>query len=277
MNTYDADFEKRFVANFIAFALTFTVTGVVVYFFRSVLSVACILVIVLAVMIVSASKRKFSILRWVSVVFVGVSSTLGCMYAVWGGLADLEGKQVSPIDGGTIFRTDEGIVISGPISSHSPIEWATVYDGDTRHRALPVFLDSRGGDIDAAKLIAAEIAKNNLEVRVAADARCQSACTLIFAAGSQRLADPKAFFQFHSSRYMISAPHLPSINILKQDDRDQFEGLRAFPDLLKNLGRRGAWRTNEGVSGSAQKLHDDQDATFLTLREMPETPSRDTK
>lgn len=274
---FSEEYAEQFRINLIIGLIAGLFAVVVVGYSGRLLAISVFLSIVFAIFIVAACRAQLNVRRFAGVVFVGGVTGLGIIYAVFGTYADSNGESASVVDGGIIFRADEGIVISGPISSRSPGEWTQVYTSEARAQLLPVYLNSRGGSVEAARIIAADIKKNQMQVLVAADAICESACTILFAAGSQRLADPKAHFMFHSSRSLLEMPHLPPIYSLKPNDPDQLAALDAFPVLREKLAKLGGWTTVEGVSGSAQRLHDNQDPSFLTLREIGETPSRRTK
>ena len=63
-----------------------------------------------------------------------------------------------------------------------------------------VVLNSRGGYNSAATNIGLRIRSHNYETRVHSGAICNSACTLIWLAGTYRHLDPKTRLGFHSAR-----------------------------------------------------------------------------
>lgn len=219
-------------------------------------------------------RRRRSRIRGVSgAIFLGCTTGLGIVYLVWSTYAYTQKIPPSDTYGGKIFVTDQGIVIRGPINSRSHKEWKEIYTPEVQSQKLPVFLNSNGGDIAAAKAIAHELSASKMQVFVASDAVCKSACTVIFAAGARRFADPKAIFHFHSSREAHTMPYLTPISYLKPSDEDQLEAFKPFPVLFETLTASNAWNTDEGVSGPAKQLHDNRDSSFLELREIEKTPS----
>ena len=71
-------------------------------------------------------------------------------------------------------------------------------------------LNSRGGLVADAFEVAAWVRDNNIETEVRENARCMSACTLIFQAGTTRRAHPTALFMYHSARF----PHQSQAQIM---------------------------------------------------------------
>lgn len=58
-------------------------------------------------------------------------------------------------------------------------------------------LDSRGGKVESAILIAQYVRENNIVTYVGKDQKCYSSCTLVFQAGVQRIAHRSAMFMYH--------------------------------------------------------------------------------
>ena len=87
-----------------------------------------------------------------------------------------------------------------------------------------VVLNSRGGYNSAATNIGFRVRSHNYETRVHRGAICNSACTLIWLAGTYRHLDPKTRLGFHSARE-------------KRDTRARFEeGNRKIAEYLTKLG-----------------------------------------
>jgi len=267
------EFEGRFIINCVIGGLTGFFAILVVTYLQRLLPIAACLGIALFIFVFTARRRRSATRRVAGAMFVGGAAALGIAYVVWGSFAEWKNIQSSELDGGVICRTTQGIAISGPINSHSAIDWKSVFTEEARSQALPVFLNSVGGNLQAARTIAEDIAGNHMQVVVARDATCQSACTTIFAAGSQRFADPKAFFMFHGSRNFLQMPYLPVITREIPDDPAIEKDFRAFPVLVAKLKSMDAFASSAPKSGSAQGVFDHLDPNFLTLREVRETPS----
>ena len=87
-----------------------------------------------------------------------------------------------------------------------------------------VVVNSRGGYNSAATNIGFRIRSHNYETRVHSGAICNSACTLIWLAGTYRHLDPKTRLGFHSARE-------------KRDTSARFEeGNRTIAEYLTKLG-----------------------------------------
>lgn len=272
-HSFSRTFEGRFIINCVIGGLTGFLAILVVAYFQRLLPIAVFLVIALILFAFSARRRRSATRRIAGSIFIGGTAALGIVYSVWGSYADWQNTKSSELDGGTICRTDQGVLISGPISSRSASDWQSVFTEEARSHALPVFLNSVGGDLQAARSIAEDIAGNQVQVIVARDATCQSACTTIFAAGSQRFADPQANFMFHGSRNFLQMPYLPAITREIPDDPSLDEDFRAFPVLVAKLKSMDAFGSSAPKSGSAQGVFDHLDSSFLALREVSKTPS----
>lgn len=272
-HSFSWTFEGRFIVNCVIGGLTGFLAILVVAYLQRLLPIAVCLVIALILFAFTARRRRSATRRIAGTIFVGGAAALGIVYAVWGSYADWQNTKSSELDGGTICRADQGIVIRGPISSRSASDWKSVFTEEARSHALPIFLNSLGGDLQVARTIAEDIAGNQVQVIVARDATCQSACTTIFAAGSQRFADPQAAFMFHGSRNLLQMPYLPAITREIPDDPTLEKDFRAFPVLVAKLKSMDAFASSAPKSGSAQGIFDHLDPSFLTLREVSETPS----
>jgi hypothetical protein len=98
---------------------------------------------------------------------------------------------------------------------------------------VTVRLDSPGGDVSAALQINDRLKRSDRLVvtSVADEARCMSSCTLIFAAGDQRLAGHRSRFRFHAPLYVGRLP-LPEL----------------VADLIEAMTRRGIANTYAEIS-----------------------------
>lgn len=87
-------------------------------------------------------------------------------------------------------------------------------------------LDSTGGDIEQARRFVREIKRLNLEPDISIHTmvssrrkNCESACTIVFTAGKERLAHINSRFGFHSPRYQRGAPRGTNIQEIEEKYR----------------------------------------------------------
>jgi len=128
----------------------------------------------------------------------------------------------------------------------------------TDNRPLMVELNSGGGDIGAAQmmayslLLANRLTRQGTATAVGRESACYSACTFLFAAGSYRKVDPSALFMFHQ-------PHSQTMSwqpkIAPEDDdakfQDRLTGLTLSwvsfrsPELAAFLEHNGFYRSRD--------------------------------
>lgn len=100
------------------------------------------------------------------------------------------------------MRKGPDFYFDGPIDSDLYFELTTI----TREPIKRIHLNSEGGITEDAILIAQYIRENNIETFVRKEAKCMSACTLLFQAGVRRTAHPSARFMYHSVRFAKQKP-----------------------------------------------------------------------
>lgn len=95
-------------------------------------------------------------------------------------------------------------------------------------------LDSEGGRIFAARIVAEQISKRGLDTHVAG--RCFSACTIAFMAGRRRTLAPEAQLGFHryafASRFAVQTVDAAAE---QQKDLAYFRARGVRPDFLKRM------------------------------------------
>lgn len=138
------------------------------------------------------------------------------------------------------------------------------YHPDIKHLEL----NSYGGLVEAAYKIAALVREKQLTTNVRKDAKCASACTLIFQAGVKRTAHPAVRFLYHGARLSnlwvadwvngrLVAGREKSLNILArqfeevENETQKFFSLMVsygmdarFIDYYRNLPEAIDWFTN---------------------------------
>ncbi|MGF7207881.1 hypothetical protein GGE65_002459 [Skermanella aerolata] len=129
---------------------------------------------------------------------------IGCLAAL--ALAGCTGGAFVPRgDVGAVVSTapSRDISLSGVITQKSADR---IMDELESHAgpSVTIRLDSPGGDVSAALQIHNQLKRSGKLVvtRVEDEARCMSSCTLIFAAGDQRLAGSRSRFRFHAPLYV---------------------------------------------------------------------------
>lgn len=99
------------------------------------------------------------------------------------------------------MHLDDSLYVDGPIDSELIFE----LDHNRQKPLKYLFLNSFGGRVSEALKLAEFIRSNNIITILRKGAKCFSACTLLFQAGVERLADPKALLMFHSARYLFES------------------------------------------------------------------------
>jgi hypothetical protein len=86
--------------------------------------------------------------------------------------------------------------------------------GDDKRKVINIQLDSTGGEIEPARRLVRFIKQLNLDPAISINTvlgtrfrNCESSCTIVFTAGKERIAHPRARFGFHSPRYQSGAPN----------------------------------------------------------------------
>jgi hypothetical protein len=126
-----------------------------------------------------------------------------------------EFKRAPKADGPDII-TISGVIEQGDDKKFVGLTWGL--------KDAIVVLNSRGGYISAAINIGLRVRSHNYETRVHSGAICNSACTLIWLAGTHRHMDPTTRLGFHSARE-------------KRDTHARFEaGNRKIAEYLTKLG-----------------------------------------
>lgn len=132
----------------------------------------------------------------------------------------------------SIDPAGQAITIDGELNygSNAALEDLLAQHPDV-HR---VVLDSQGGRIFAARIVAEQISKRGLDTHV--DGRCFSACTIAFMAGTRRTLAPEAQLGFHryafASRFAVQTV---DADAEQQKDLDYFRDRGVKPDFLKRM------------------------------------------
>lgn len=86
----------------------------------------------------------------------------------------------------TVDRSSNALIMSGEIDSRTALHFRRAIDAapDTRH----LILNSPGGLVQTALLIAEDIHRQGMNTSVPGGARCYSACAFLFFAGAERIA-----------------------------------------------------------------------------------------
>lgn len=123
-------------------------------------------------------------------------SALTGLVSVWGGSSGhaLQYQRV-PLNPPAVLILLRGPIIPGDFDRF--VEFLQAIPSTDRVTALG--LDSSGGNIVEAETIAEAISQQQVAVFVGEGSECSSACFLIFAAGSRRIARPDALIGVHSA------------------------------------------------------------------------------
>lgn len=130
--------------------------------------------------------------------------------------------------GGLCVRQEQGIIHVGNVHPVGGMGFILLSGIDAFVQRQPVLLqlDSGGGDIATAWLMATWVRFLTDHVRVAAlvkaNDRCGSACTIPWASVPERYAEPNAVFFFHAARWAIF-----------QDSAWRFRGLGYATSMLR--------------------------------------------
>ncbi|GAA6164844.1 hypothetical protein NBRC116590_25480 [Pelagimonas sp. KU-00592-HH] len=110
---------------------------------------------------------------------------------------------------------DDHLLITGQIDYRTLSQLRTAL---ADHPALPVWLNSGGGHVIAARVIATVIEAEQRDTHV--PERCLSACTMVLAGGTHRSAAPDAVIGFHSYRFDHDM-RVETLNVAEQEAKDQ--------------------------------------------------------
>jgi hypothetical protein len=183
------------------------------------------------------------------------------------------GLSVSDRYGPSKLRADDGdIVISEVITQAT----ANRVLGELARWNRPVVtlrLDSPGGDVASAMQIHDRLRRGDLRVatRVSDSAQCMSSCTLIYAAGDERLAGSRARFRFHAPAYVGKLPLPgPIVGLVETMARLGIANTyaEAAPEFARYLAEPGveALHSREGLALSGAQLAARRDG-FVTRLE----------
>lgn len=111
----------------------------------------------------------------------------------------------------SVARDGEAVLVSGSITFATPGKLQRLLESPDAPRR--VRFDSPGGYVGPAQRLRELIERSGAETEVVG--RCESACTLAFIAGSQRLAGPGTRFGFHG----FSLPGVPRAEIAAEEER----------------------------------------------------------
>ncbi len=132
-----------------------------------------------------------------------IFATLFCQYA-WSfgslcGTYDVENTHPDEVRTNMILRcmhVGSDLYLDGSIDVELIFE-LTQFSPEPVRR---IFLNSTGGKVDDAIEVAEYIRANNITTVLRPGAKCMSACTLLFQAGTERIAHPSAQLMYHSAR-----------------------------------------------------------------------------
>ncbi|MGE3227363.1 MAG: ATP-dependent Clp protease proteolytic subunit [Parvibaculaceae bacterium] len=150
----------------------------------------------------------------------------------------------------TCVQLDAGVVHVGKIGYFGRDDFINlvreaIISSDDRERSFLVRVDSTGGDVDAGIEMAEALrnlgAYRQTRIEVLAGSSCQSMCTVLWAAASERVAAPDACFMFHKPRRRL----VPAVRRFADVD-EPTAAMRAAigrvdETLLAELDRRGAF------------------------------------
>jgi hypothetical protein len=183
--------------------------------------------------------------------FAGLSLS-GCT----GGVFAMRGDSARPA---AETRTRD-IVISGVITQDTADRVLDELEAQ-QGPVVTIRLDSPGGDVAAALQIHDRLKHGDRLVvtTVADEAQCMSSCTLIFAAGNQRLAGPRSRFRFHAPLYVGRLPLPgPVVGLIEAMTRrgiaNTYAG--ASPEFARYLAEPGvlALHSRKGLALSGEEL-----------------------
>lgn len=101
---------------------------------------------------------------------------------------------------------------------------------DQNPSVVRIELNSLGGDTTSTYAIAEQIRSRGIHTHVRSGAVCESACSLVFQAGSKRTASPDAIFMFHGSR--IGSAEMKNWESMCTDGNDPHSSLIYCAKLL---------------------------------------------
>lgn len=94
------------------------------------------------------------------------------------------------------YNEQNAIIISGPITDETAVQFQKALTDDVEL----VIIASPGGELGSATKISKLIFSHKLATLVPKHSMCYSACTMIFQAGSYRLAYADSMFMYHSAK-----------------------------------------------------------------------------
>ncbi|WP_207462337.1 hypothetical protein [Azospirillum sp. SYSU D00513] len=201
--------------------------------------------------------------RWAAALLLGL--LLSGLIAL-GGLCAVseftsEGPNGNPVQTRISF-TKGGVFLGGSITAASLPVFAAKLAVSAVLADGPVIvsLNSVGGNLEAALRMATSLrwAEQLAFVRtfVPNDATCQSACTVVFATGQDRIAGQSAVFMFHGVRWTgQNADHESAARLEYDLERRYFEALDAAdPTLVEMLKARGVFDTVAPTFLSAEEV-----------------------
>ena len=162
-----------------------------------------------------------------------------------------------------VSLTPAGLAVQGKITPATPLRFAAVLaaavllDADGR---TSIALDSRGGNLDAAllmrRMVKAAQPLTAIDTWVGPGQSCQSACTVLFATGSGRGADPTALFMFHAPAFAgRAADPTDSSRTAAVAERSYLAALaEADPALVHALKARGVFDSTMPSYAQARQL-----------------------
>lgn len=110
---------------------------------------------------------------------------------------------------------------------------------------LIVRVDSPGGDFQAAirmvEVLRTQGEQRSVRIEVLAQRRCESMCTVLWAAASERVAAPEATFMFHAPRRAGSSSEERFARLEAEAAAIRTAIGRVDPALLAEIQRRGAF------------------------------------
>ncbi|MCP1229344.1 hypothetical protein [Acetobacter fabarum] len=124
-----------------------------------------------------------------------------------------------------IVERADGIHFDGAITHESMHKLLKAIDASEASEPT-VWLESGGGDVDAAFNFALMVANRPLRTAVGQNAFCASACNILFLSGSTRYADPTAALALHGPYCFSALPDLECLAeksyIFAADDNKRF-------------------------------------------------------
>jgi hypothetical protein len=135
---------------------------------------------------------------------------------------------ISPASAASIKAGDDAIVISGKIESGDAATFFTIANAAS---ARVVVLESDGGHLDPAVTIGRDIRRRGLATVVRTNAKCVSACALIWLAGHPRVIEPGGWLGLHHAGEMVAGTAT----------RSSERGNAAQVDYMRELGDVPEW------------------------------------